>query len=184
MSLLDDRRGSASVEIVVMLPLFIVLFAGVYHLHSAGSAALVAAEAARGCAWQFAVTGCEDAKRLELCQGASAAKGNDVKSESDARSEAGDETASELEESESVLDKIEDIPILGELVTMLFGEGAVAAAERKVPGFMRSEDVTMARAYYIVCNTVSKSWSDLMKDQVCAVMTDNLGMDGKVLGCK
>jgi hypothetical protein len=178
------RAGTASVEIVVMLPLFIVLFAAVYHLHATGSAALLAAEQSRACAWQFAVSGCEDASKVELCKGVLASKGADVKGESDARVQGGDEAGAELDRSKSMLDKIEDIPVLGGLVRMLFGEGAVASARADAPRFMKAETVPLEKSYYIVCNTVSKSWGDLIKDQVCAVVTGKLGMEGKVLGCK
>lgn len=184
MSLRDACRGSASVEIVVMLPLFIILFAGIYHLHALGVLALDNAERARGCAWQFAVQGCEAASTGDLCEGVSVAKDADVKRESDARAAGGDETAAELEKSKSVLDQVADIPILGGLVEALFGEGAVAALRRQTAGFMGEEEVTLQKSYYVVCNTVAKSWSDLMKDQVCAVITGNLGLDGTVVGCE
>lgn len=180
----ERTRGTASVEIVVMLPLFVILLAGVYHLHASGSAALVAAERARGCAFQYAVNGCESAEKAELCRDAQAAKGNDVKSESDARSEGGDETSQELARSESILDRVEDIPVLGALVRTLFGEGAVAVARTAAPGFMESEDGSVEKSYYIVCNTVSKGWSELIRDQVCSVVQGPLGLEGRVLGCK
>lgn len=176
-------RGTASVEIVVMLPLFIIAFAGVYHLHATGSAALVAAERARGCAWQYAVNGCESAAKAELCKHARAAKGSDVKAESDGRS-GGDEAGAEIERSKSVFDRIEEIPVLNGLVRMLFGEGAVAAARTAAPRFMEKESDELEKTYYIVCNTVSKSWGDLIRDQVCAVVTGKLGLEGRVLGCK
>jgi hypothetical protein len=184
MNIVHDRRGSASVEIVVMLPLFIVLFAGVYHLHANGSAALLAAERSRGCAWQFAVSGCEDASKLELCKGAFASKAADVKSESDAQAEGGDGVAAQLEQNKSVLDKVAAIPVIGGLVDMLFGEGALASATQPAPQFMSDEEVGLQKTYYIVCNTVSKSWGDLIKDQVCGVITGQLNMEGRVLGCK
>lgn len=178
------RRGSASVEIVVMLPVFVILFAGVYHLHASGSAALVAAERARGCAWQYAVNGCESVAKAELCRDAQAAKGDDVKAESDARTEGSDETSEELARNESVFDRIEDIPVLGALVRTLFGEGAVAVARTAAPRFMQRESDSMEKTYYIVCNTVSKGWGDLIRDQVCGVVQGQLGLEGRVLGCK
>lgn len=180
----SDARGTASIEIVVMLPLFVLLLLAVYHLHTSGTAALLAAEQSRGCAFQYAVTGCAGVDGLELCKGAYASKGADVKRESDARNRAGDELNRELDRNESILDKVEDIPVLGGLVRMLFGEGALASSEREAPRFMGRESLALRSTYYVVCNTVSKSWEDLMRDQVCAVVTGQLGLKGRVLGCK
>lgn len=183
MRFVHDVRGTASVEIVVMLPLFIVLLAGVYHLHAAGSAALSAHERARGCALQFAVRGCDDVNESELCQGVLAAKASDVDRESATRAQ-GDAAAAELARARSILEQVEQIPLLGQLVTTLFGEGALARGERASPRFMEPGTRTHERTYYVVCNTVAKGWGDLLNDQVCALAKGQLGLSGAVLGCK
>src|SRR3954453_9582048 len=63
----STRRGTASVEVVVMLPVFVILFASGFYLHGLITAAQDAGIAARGCAWAHAVAGCPT-QRPSLCR--------------------------------------------------------------------------------------------------------------------
>ena len=176
-----DQRGTASVEIVVMLPLFVLLLLGVYHLHHVGSAALLAVERARGCAFQFAVEGCQNSsKGARLCAGVVAEKADQVEQADKARALAGEATVEQ--ERPTVSDKIEQIPVLRELWRALFGEGSVVFASEQVSRFRRAGTDTLQTEQYMVCNTVSESWSELRKEQLCG-LAHQLGIKGKLMGC-
>ena len=70
MTIVRCERGTASGEIVVMLPVFILLFFGVMHIHRQGLAQQEAQTAARACAYYFAVNGCtDDAAKHPICEG-------------------------------------------------------------------------------------------------------------------
>ena len=175
------RRGTASVEIVVMLPVFTLLFFGVYHLHQVGSAALTTVERARGCAFEFAALGCEQqAKQAELCRGVVAAKADSVEQADQARHAQG-EPGVALERP-SISDQIETIPVVGALWTAVFGEGSIASANVAAPLFMTQGEQTLQTQHYMVCNTVTKTWDQLRKEQLCG-LAEQLGMSLRVFGC-
>jgi hypothetical protein len=180
MSVRMRRRGSASVEIVVMLPFFILLLLGVYHLHKVGSAALLATERARGCAFQFAVQGCRDAdKATGLCAGALARTTDQL--------EQADQTRAGTAQGEALArpalsDKIEKIPLVGALWAGIFGEGSMADASVDTPLFGKQGTTPLTKSHYMVCNTVAKTWADLRKEQLCGLI-GQLGISGKIFGC-
>jgi hypothetical protein len=53
------ERGTASVEGVIVLPVFVVLFVGVFFVRDLLSAKLATDEEARRCAWQYSANACE-----------------------------------------------------------------------------------------------------------------------------
>jgi hypothetical protein len=61
------RRGTASVEVVMMLPVFIVAFFGLYWMHSHYMARQQAMSRARSCGWVYAAGACEDKDGLKKC---------------------------------------------------------------------------------------------------------------------
>ncbi len=158
MNLLRCQRGTASVEIVVMLPVFILLFLGVLHIHSAGIGQQEAQSAARACAYYYAVNGCtNDAAAHPVCEGLNVGKAAEAGSVKDAK----DDT--------SVLTEVESWPVLGDALKLLFGEGSRARAERQVQSFVGDGDSKAVGRFYLVCNTVSESWSEKISELLCAV---------------
>lgn len=53
------RRGTATVEAVVALPVIVILFIGVFFIRSITSGKLEADEEARRCAWEYSMNGCD-----------------------------------------------------------------------------------------------------------------------------
>jgi hypothetical protein len=150
--LLREQGGTSSVEIVVMLPVFIILFFAVSYCYAQAAAKQEALTAARGCAFQFAMNGCElSYSGVDLCASAEPRKLADV----------------EGPESTGVFAKVEQIPLVGAAVETLFGEGAGAHATRSIPGFMGREDAPYKEHVYLVCNTKSRTIFGHVKDSFC-----------------
>jgi hypothetical protein len=61
------QRGTASVEVVMMLPFFIVAFFGVYWMHAHYVGRQQAMLRARSCGWVYAAGACEDKEGLRKC---------------------------------------------------------------------------------------------------------------------
>lgn len=53
-------RGAASVEAVIVLPLFVILFVGIFWIRDRQEAMLIADQEARRCAWTYSALGCDD----------------------------------------------------------------------------------------------------------------------------
>lgn len=53
-------RGAASVEAVVALPVFVILFVGMFFVRDLAVTKLLADEEARRCAWLYSANGCKD----------------------------------------------------------------------------------------------------------------------------
>src|SRR5690242_7227118 len=108
---LHRGQGTVSVEIVVMLPVFLLLLSAAFYVYGRASAKQRALTAARGCAFQYAMHGCEKVKDgVDLCSDAEPDKLADTESE----------------DFTGVFSMIEDIPLVGQAVETLFGEGAGA----------------------------------------------------------
>ncbi len=171
-SLATCERGTASVEIVIMLPVFILLFWGVMHIHSIGLARQQAQSAARGCAYHFAVNGCtDDAAAAPICAGIDVSKVGDIPDDAPGK-----------REDTSAIEAVKDWPLVGYLVERLFGEGSRARSEQTAKSFVGDEDSKVAGRFFLVCNTVSQSWSGKLTDLVCGV-AKKAQFDGIVPGC-
>jgi hypothetical protein len=55
----SQTRGAASIEAVVALPVFVILFVGVFFVRDITGAKLDAAREARRCAWEYSFNGCD-----------------------------------------------------------------------------------------------------------------------------
>ena len=154
------RAGLASIEIIVMLPVFIVMLLGVVYLHEQALARQSALVAARGCAFHYASLGCTDAaKRAPACQGLDVGR------------------AASLEGYEaSRFDEVADWPLLGAGLRALFGVGAVSRASREHAPLSGGAKVAVTESFYLVCNTESVSWKGRMEQLVCAAAS-KLGTD-------
>lgn len=155
MCIVRDVRGVASVEITVMLPVFIVLFCAGVHLEKVVTAGHRASARARACAWQWALTGCGDV-RPSLCAGV-AQEGRDPRA-LESRGEA-----------KSALEHIMRMPVLGEAVEAVLGRGASASAIEEVPRFRQAGHSEVAREIHLVCNPVPARWDDKLSELVCHV---------------
>jgi hypothetical protein len=156
------RRGTASVEVVMMLPFFIVVFFGIYWMHAHYAGRQQAMLRARSCAWVFAAGACEDKATLDACLkddgGRSAEKGEKAQGSAsgswpkpDPEQTSGttkEEGAGELEDQQgppakvdgelgtsktnAVFSKLEGIPLLGSAIKWLFGKPVTVNAREPI----------------------------------------------------
>lgn len=171
------REGTASVEVVVMLPVFIVLVAGIFHVHGAAMARLEAREAARGCAYQFAMDACQRAEHaVDLCEGAEPARGAPL------------DGGASAEQARGVFAELERWPVLGPLVAGVFGETASASATREGRGYLSSTreagvdalPSVATEGIYLVCNTEPRDWGGIAS-HVCEL--GRLALGEELPGC-
>jgi len=54
-----QSRGAASIEAVIVLPVFVILFVGIFFVRDLHASKLRADEQARRCAWLYSAAGCE-----------------------------------------------------------------------------------------------------------------------------
>jgi hypothetical protein len=163
------HQGSASVEVVVMLPVFVVLFTGIHHVHGVAMARLEARAAARGCAYQFAMAACRDlSPAVDLCASAEPLRGAPL------------DGASGEDASNSVLESIEDWPLLGPMVTSVFGESASARAEREAHAYLGDDPTVAVGDLHLVCNTEPRAWNGIAS-HVCELA--RLALGEELPGC-
>jgi hypothetical protein len=60
LSLLADTRGAAIAEGVIVLPVFILIFASLIYMHGLYSSKISSSTKARGCAWTYSTMGCPE----------------------------------------------------------------------------------------------------------------------------
>lgn len=157
------RAGTASIEIAVMLPVFIVLLFGALHLHRVTQTSLAVQQEARACAWQYALSGCRSAGTL--CT----------------QSKPVHEGAADSEKK-GAFSYIASIPVLGSIVAVVFGEAMSAEARGSTPAFMSAGKEDSVATIHLVCNTVSESWEKKIKDALCSMADSALGL--KMDWCK
>jgi hypothetical protein len=63
-----STRGAASVEAVIVLPLFVILFVGIFWIRDRQEAKLIADQEARRCAWTYSALGCDRNHIPEGCE--------------------------------------------------------------------------------------------------------------------
>ena len=149
-----NDRGTASVEIVVMLPVFILLLACVYYLLDQGQAKAEASSTARRCAWSYAVSGCQ--QKPPGCDGASMRE-EGAEDDPEAQDTQG-------EQREGTMDKIAGIPVVGPIVQGMVGEGFRVTATAEARAAVTADEKAAVRSdYYLLCNTVSQGWGDMIK---------------------
>ncbi|MFT3928081.1 MAG: pilus assembly protein [Myxococcales bacterium] len=153
------KLGVVSVEIVVMLPVFVALLGAVIYLHQRALAVQAASLAARTCAWTYALKGCEmpmpkvcDRKLLGSSKGWRVSlPGSQVEFSADGVDFHG-----------SYFDMIAEIPVFGAAVKSVFGVGERIYATKQTPQFMRSGKETVEASMYVLCNTRAETWTNNM----------------------
>jgi hypothetical protein len=167
-----SQRGTASVEVVVMLPVFIILVAAIYHVHGVAMARLEARAAARGCAYQYAMDACQPAEHLvDLCTVAEPARGGAPLDGGDSAAQAG-----------GIFAELERWPVLGPAVISVFGETASASATSEGRAHLAAEpDAGVAtESIYLVCNTEPRDWGGIAS-HVCEL--GRLALGEELPGC-
>lgn len=153
-----SQRGTASVEIVVMLPFFLALLGAVFYLHGLAAATQAAGMAARSCAWSYALAGCEGSLP-PICEEIGLGKPEGLRIGLPG-SELEIKPNGEMDFDGSWFDAVADIPVLGAVVKGIFGVGKRIKATRKADEFMGDDKEVVTASTYVLCNTKAESWSD------------------------
>ena len=161
----ERRRGTASVEVVMMLPFFILVFAGVYYMHGLYAGRQLAMTKARSCGWAYAKAGCRGNRPAE-CPGPEG--GNDP------GGATVDPKDSASEGMFQFIDDVGSIPVIGDILVApfkeLFGEPLATMARHQITQPKPSygpDAFTVGGRYFTLCNTVRKDWDDVAKDVFC-----------------
>ena len=134
--------AAASVEAVLVLPVFALALLGVIFLHKLYVARCDARGLARRCALEYAMNGCH--RVPEGCGDAL----------SPLRLDAGAAEASRLRNGSGNADSfgILDVPLIGDAIDALFGSATRARVEREVPRPWRSEPARALGEFTVLCN--------------------------------
>lgn len=145
LTLRAQRRGTAMVEAMLVIPVLIIVLAGAAYLRELSVARASARLAARACAWQSAMRGCEG--------DASAACATPLPSHDDTR--LPDIAATARAQAGGQVDPFGEFPILGEAFAALFGRSTRATATASVPFPFDRERVGVASSEAVVqCNSM------------------------------
>lgn len=147
------ERGAAMVEAVIVIPVFILLLTGATYVRALHAARAETRLAARGCAWEHALTGCE---------GGSACGGLASNERADGLP---DLAQSARAQSGGGVDPFSDIPLLGDAFQTICGTSTRATIAARVPfpfddaltGDATSENV-------VLCNAVPRTVLELARD--------------------
>jgi hypothetical protein len=153
-TLWEDQTGSASVEAVVVLPFFILIFGGVFLMQGLIANQQLALVTARRCAWEYSNNGCTD--KPPECAEPDSADGVD---------EDNDQVrgvVNKIKGVESTAGK--SIPVLGSTIEELFGRAFTASARREVPKppLFGSGKSIITGNYYLMCNEPYKDGKDII----------------------
>jgi hypothetical protein len=151
-------RGAASVEAVVVLPIFLVLFISVFFVRDQVLTKQAAQERARTCAWLYSANNCEfDARLMPAeCRG--------VVSEAPIASDA----------AKAITEKLAGDGFFNDIVSKMidsalddvFGRAIDVKVQRDVkrPGLYGGGSQAMTAEYHLACNLKPRTKLDIAKD--------------------
>lgn len=148
-------RGAASVEAVVVLPIFLVLFISVFYVRDQVLGRQAAQERARTCAWLYSANNCEfDAHSMPAdCEG--------VTTEAPFGSEAVKTVTDKLTGSGKVHDVIN--AMLDKAIETVFGNAIDTKVQHEVarPALYGGDTQVMVGEYHLACNLKKKEKLDI-----------------------
>jgi hypothetical protein len=152
------QHGAAMVEGTVMVPVFIVLWLAVVYLQQLYGARGLARMEARRCAFEHAMTGCDDPPKG--CTG--------LNVQTEAVDKAKDITSVASTGTDPDLDPFEDIPVIGTAFHALFGTTTASTIEKRVPFPFDAEHVGIAKGQVVLlCNSKPQTVFEIAKERVC-----------------
>jgi hypothetical protein len=137
------RTGAASIEAVMLLPFFILIFACVLYLEDLWENKQIAMLGARRSAWNASLEGCPKKPG----------------------SENTNEFSGEMGEN-GRLDKLSGIPIVGNVIEGFFGKPSRSGASREVerPPLLGGGTVEIPGCYYLMCNEKDRKLGEVVTD--------------------
>lgn len=143
-----------SIEAIILLPVFLLIFAGVLLMQRLWESKQQALVRARSCAWEYANNGCDRETLSKDCR----------KEVRDANGVGGDNRL-EKDMNGGVLDGLGEIPIVGPVVAGLFSSALLARVERSVqrsPLVSEGNSIVVG-SYYLMCNERKRDMLDLIE---------------------
>lgn len=189
------RRGTASVEVLMMLPFFLIAYWGLYYMHGRYLGRQQALLRARSCTWTYAAEGCrwddeEHKNKLLSClKDKTSASEASAPDQPDDSADSGDTPPVDREQvgagkGVAILDKLKKVPLIGGAVLWLFGKPVMVTAHKRVHlketmVADEAEVVNVAGRYYTMCNTVPRDWGKVAEDVFCEFVGDFPGCPDK-----
>lgn len=167
-SLKKCQRGSASLEAVTVLGVFLIIYVGLFHMHKLQGSVLLARAEARSCAWRYSNAGCRD--------GAPTGCGEASTSEM--------QLADEDDDGRGIVDMLTGIPVLGPVFGAVLGTAVDLRVSREVKhtAMFGTEDITVGARIYLLCNERNRTTREIAQDTACSLMSGGSFM-ASVLGC-
>jgi hypothetical protein len=146
-TLIRDRRGTASIEAAVMLPLMGLCWVALFFRFQGIEKEMEIAVEARRDAWVFSAQGCEVEEGSEIPKG----------------------IGLECNEQASWMSAIENIPFVGFLITTFAGFelSKTARVDHTAPPLLGGGTTTLAYPYSLMCNEKSRTADYLLKSCIC-----------------
>lgn len=178
-ALVRDTRGAAYTEVVLMMPVFISLFAGIGFFHDYYTARMNAATEARRCAWAYANGGCEDVPAG--CGGIVGGSRSAAPSLSDAQTQ---QTVTQVQNNVGAMERRMPVPgVARRIYEMILGASTTATGSEPVtmPDWVGGGSREARCSYTVVCNEEDRDLVDVIHDAFCSAV--GTGAPGRVLGC-
>lgn len=160
------RNGSASLEAVMLLPVFILIFAGIQYVERLWENQQQTLLQARKCAWLYANAGCDEETLTEDCV--------DTLRDTDGLTER-NELAKSM--NGGILDGLTEVPLIGPVIEGIFSSAFYSRSSRSIQQtpFLGDGTVTVVGRYYLMCNEKKRDMLDLIKDAFCSTVGDASG---------
>jgi hypothetical protein len=150
----ERERGTASLEALMVLPLFLVLWIGIHHMNRVHAGVLATRGQARSCAWRYSNGGC----RGELPAECSAAG-----SESEAN-----------EAEQSMLDAAMQNSVLRWAFEGIVGASVNVQTSREVTqhAMFGEGPVNVGSSLYLLCNERNRTMTEIGHDTTCSMLSE------------
>jgi hypothetical protein len=174
------RRGAASVEAVVVLPVFIVIFAAILFVRNKQLLTHAAEARARSCAWQYSAnnctsipSGCEDVLRTSTAENPASKAVEDVFQ--DAKNGLGKDPKGVFEAVtrkllghaiQALFGKYSEAKVEHELArpSVLGGDSSTSPASASPAAPSPAASVIVVGRYHLACNLAPQKPVDVVKD--------------------
>lgn len=162
------ERGTASLEAVLVLAVFLIVYVGLFHMHKLQGNVLVARAQARSCAWRYSNAGCRDGAP----DGCGEASTSDM------------QLADENDSDRGILDSITDLGVIGPVLGQVLGTAVDLRVGRTVEhtAMFGDEDITVGARIYLLCNERNRTMEEIAQDTACALIARDSFL-GSTLGC-
>ena len=153
-----SRRGVASVETVIVLPVFIIAFASVFYVRNVVTAKQAAESKARTCAWLYSAANCDRSALTPECA--------EVLQDTSNAGSLVDPIKKELNRARiTPIDQV-ITSVLDPIVEAVFGSGVNArvSTEYERPPIYGGGRGTAIASYHLACNVERRTITDVARE--------------------